>query len=68
MCYLSLRENAHGRAIATTFLEVNDTVSQSIEGIILTHSYVLARIVTSATLTNDDVACDALLATKNLNT
>lgn len=35
---------------------------------ILTHANILARIVDRTTLTDDNVASDALLTAKNLNT
>lgn len=48
-------------------MEFNHTVNKSEERVILTHAYVLARIVNSTALTHDDVACHAGLATPNLN-
>ncbi len=65
---LGLSLNANGRTVKTTSLEHYDTILQRVQGVILTHAYVLTGIVLGATLTNDNVACDALLSTENLNT
>lgn len=69
MCLkLSLGQNAHRGAIATTSLESHNAIGEGIQRIVLTHSYILTGIVTCTTLANDDVAGNALLTTKNLNT
>ena len=48
-------------------MELNSTINQSIQRVVLTHSHIVACVVLRATLTNDDVACYALLTTENLN-
>ena len=65
---LSSRNNTYSTAVETTLLELYGSVHESIERVVLAHANVCARIVTCAALTNDDVACHALLATENLNT
>lgn len=65
---LSFGQYRNGGTVQTTSLEGHDTVGQGIQGIVLTHTYVLAGIVTCTTLANDYVTGDALLSTKNLNT
>lgn len=56
------------RTIQTTLAECYDTVSQGIQSVVLTYTYILARVVACATLTYDDVTCNALFTTENLNT
>ena len=48
-------------------MELYSTIAESIERIVLTHSHVVACIVLRATLANDNVTCNNLLATENLN-
>lgn len=43
-------------------------VNESVEGVVLTHAYVEARVVNCTTLTFDNVACLGELTTKNLHT
>ena len=47
---------------------MNDTVTECIKGMISAHADILARIVHRAALTDDDIAGNAFLSTKNLNT
>lgn len=61
------RENGDERAVLATLLELDSTIAKSEEGMILTHSNVLARVVDSAALTDNDITSDTLLTTKNLN-
>lgn len=65
---LSLGLYANGRTVQTTFLEDYNTVLQGVQCVVLTHCHVLAGVVLGAALANDDVAGNALLTTKNLNT
>ena len=58
--------HAYGAAIEATFLELYRAISQCVEGVVLAHCYVLPWIVTCTTLAYYDVACYALLSTKNL--
>jgi len=45
-------------------LELDDAIAQGIQGVILAHADVLARIVLRAALTNDDVASNGGLSTE----
>ena len=54
-------------AVALTTLESHHAICESEEGVILTHTNILAGIVDSAALANDDVASDASLTTPDLN-
>ena len=65
---LSRRNNTNSTAVETTFLELYGSINQSIKRVVFAHTNVSSGIVTCAALTNDDVACHALLATENLNT
>ena len=67
LCLSSDGHHTYSTTVETTFLELYGSVHESIEGVVLTHSNVSARIVTCAALTNDDVACNALLSAKNLD-
>jgi hypothetical protein len=65
---LSLGQYAHCGAVQTTLLEGNNTVGESIQRVIAAHAYVLTGVMTCTALAHDDITCDALLATENLNT
>lgn len=65
--YLFGRNHRDEAAILTAFVEFHHTVDEGIQRMVSTHADVLAGIVGGATLTNDDVAGDALLTTKNLH-
>ena len=47
--------------------ELNDAVALGIEGVVLAHTDVLARVVLRAALTDDDVASNGCLTTENLH-
>ena len=66
---VSLRAEHRYRAlVAGTLVEVNHTVGQGIQSIVLALCHILAWEVLVATLANNDVAGNNLLATPNLNT
>ena len=65
---LSLGLYAHDAAVACSALEHDGAVGQRIEGVIGTHTHVLAGVVSGAALANDDVAGYASLAAPDLNT
>lgn len=60
-------EDADNAAVAVATLEVYHAIYESVEGVVLTDSHVLARMVLRTALTHDDVACNAGLTTPNLN-
>ena len=53
--------------VFAAFVELNDTVDKCKEGVILTHTDILAGTVGSTALANDDVTGDALLTTKDFH-
>ena len=61
------REDGNVRTILSALVELNGTVTESIEGMVLAHAYILARVVDGATLTDDDVTCDTMLAAKDFD-
>ena len=65
---LSLGLYAHDAAVACSALEHDGAVGQRIEGVIGTHTHVLAGVVSGAALANDDVAGYASLSAPDLNT
>ena len=65
---LSRRNNTYSTAVETTLPELYRSVNESIKRVVFAHTNVSSGIVTCAALTDDDIACDALLATENLNT
>ena len=65
--FFSSRKYRHETLVVTTFLEFNNTINESIQSMILTHSNVLSRIVNSTALTDDDITSDTFLTAKNLN-
>ena len=48
-------------------MEIDSTIYESVERIVLTDGNVITRIVLCAALAHNDVACQALLTAKNLN-
>ena len=48
-------------------MELNRSVDECIQRVVLTDSYVVARVVLGAALANDDVAGYALLTAENLD-
>jgi len=67
LCLSSDGNHTDSTAVETTFPELYDSINESIERVVLAHSNVSAGIVTCAALANDNVACHALLTTKNLD-
>ena len=69
MTCLSFSQGQYGynTTVASTALEVYNTINECEEGVILTHANILARVVNSTALTNNDVAGHAYLAAPNLN-
>ena len=65
---LSLGLNAYDAAVACATLEDNSAVCERVEGVIGTHTHVLAGVVSGAALANDDVAGYASLTAPDLNT
>ena len=66
LCF-SCNNNRYDTAVAVATLEDNSTISESIEGMIAAHTYILARVMNGTTLTNDDVTSLTGLSTPNLN-
>lgn len=60
------REHGNGALVALALVEVNHAIGQCVERVILSLRYILSRVMPVATLANDDVAGDNLLATPNL--
>lgn len=60
-------DNRNDRLVVLTLVEVNSTIYESVESIVLTLSNINAWEVLVTTLTNDDVASYTLLTTPNLN-
>ena len=65
---LAQRSNAYIRFTFAFFAEGNRAVNQCEERVILADTYVLARIVDSTSLANDDVAGDNGFAAELLHT
>ncbi len=53
--------------VFAAFVELNDTVDKCKESVVLAHANILAGVVSSATLANDDVAGHAFLTTKDFH-
>jgi hypothetical protein len=58
---------ANVRLAGSLLAEYYRTVYQCKEGVILTHTYIVTRIVNRTSLTNDDVACFSELTTEKFN-
>ena len=53
--------------VFAAFVELNDTVDKCKEGVVLTHADILAGVVGGTALTDNDIAGDALLTTKDFH-
>ena len=65
--FLFGRNHGDVAAVLATFVELHNTVNEGIKRVVTTDANILAGVVGGATLTNDNVAGDAFLTTKNLN-
>ena len=63
-----LGKDGDSTLIVLASVEVNDTVCKCIQCVILTLCNILSWEVLVATLANDDVACNNLLSTPDLDT
>ena len=67
LCFwLSFGNHRNDALVATGLAEVDGSVDQSEERVVLTDAHVVTRVVLGSALANDDVAGEALLATPNL--
>lgn len=64
----SHRHYGDERFVLAAFVELDDTVAESEQGMVFAHSDILARVVDRTALTHDDVAGDAGLTAKNFHT
>lgn len=65
-CFNFDRNNASVlTASVITLLEVYYTVYQCVKRMVFAHAYILAWVVNSTALTNNNVACNTVLATEN---
>jgi hypothetical protein len=55
------------RAVFAAFVELDNTVNEGEKGMIFTHADVLAGVVGGTALTDDNVAGDAFLTTKDFH-
>ena len=67
LCLSGDGNDTYSTAVEATLPELYGSINESIESVVLAHSNVSAGIVTSTTLTNDNVASNALFTTKNLD-
>ena len=54
-------------SVFSTYFELYSSVYQGVKSVVAAHTDVVTRVEFSTSLTNDDVACLASFATKNLN-
>ena len=62
------RNHAHKRAVLASFVELHHSIDKGEERVVLSHTHILTGVVDSAALADDNVAGDAFLTAKNLNT
>mgnify|MGYP003300071590 CR=1 FL=1 len=68
LCFcLGCGDDGDVASVLLTFLEADGAIDESVESVILAHAHVVTGMVDGASLTNDDVAGLAGLATKNLH-
>ena len=60
-------DDVHKGFVALLLLKFHDAVALGVQGVILAHADVLARIVLRAALTHDDVASDSGLSTEKFH-
>ena len=65
--FLFCGNHGNERAVFTAFVEFHNTVDESIQRMVSSHTDILAGVMSGTTLTDNNVAGDALLTTKNLN-
>lgn len=61
------RLDRNHRAVLLTFFEYHDAICEGIQGMVAANAYVHAWVVSSTTLTHDDVASYHLLTTVQFN-
>lgn len=64
---LTVGNNGNDALVALALVEVDRSVNQSIQRVVLTDSHVVTRIVLRTALANDDVTSYALLTAEDLN-
>ncbi|SEV80244.1 hypothetical protein SAMN04487850_0048 [Prevotella aff. ruminicola Tc2-24] len=64
LCVWNNRDNA---LIALSLVELNSSINESVKRIVLTNSYVVTGVVLGTALANNDVACETLLTTEDLD-
>lgn len=64
---LCCRDYRHNALVLAALVEVYNSINECIKSVILTDTYILARVVASTALANDNVACNTCLTTPNLN-
>ena len=64
LCVWNDRDHA---LIALALVELNCSVNECVKRIVLTNSYVVTGVVLGTTLANNNVTCDALLTTEDLD-
>ena len=64
---LTVGNNGNDALVALALVEVDSTVNERIQRVVLTDCYVVARVVLRAALTNDNVTSHALLTTEDLD-
>ncbi len=67
-CVCFLREYRDCALVELSSVEIDHTVCECIESVVLTLGNIYTGIVSVTTLANDNVACDNLLTTTDLNT
>ena len=61
------RDDGDERLVVFLLHELHDAITLGVEGVVLAHTNVLARVVLGAALTDDDVASDGCLSTENFH-
>ena len=64
---LSVGDDRDNALVVLALVELNRSVNKCIQRVVLTNSHVVTRVVLRAALANNDVACNALLTTKDLH-
>ena len=68
LCFCTFcRNNRNVTSVFATYFELYCSIYQGVESVVTTHADVVTRVEFCTSLTNDDVACLASLATEYLN-
>ena len=55
------------RSVISSFFKIHYTIAEGKQGVVLTHTYIIAGMMFCTPLSHDNITCNGLLASKYLN-